>query len=141
MQSISTNSYVNRCLYGITKKEKKKKILIVEDELPMAKAIMYACVRKGFDTSTVYDGTEALSALTKESFSLIILDLLMPTMDGFAFLKEIRKQNIHIPVIVLTNLSQREELERAKELGAVNCFVKSNTPLVTLIDHVHQSLS
>jgi len=107
----------------------------------MAKAIMYACVRKGFDTSTVYDGTEALSALTKESFSLIILDLLMPTMDGFAFLKEIRKQNIHIPVIVLTNLSQREELERAKELGAVNCFVKSNTPLVTLIDHVHQSLS
>jgi DNA-binding response OmpR family regulator len=123
------------------KRKKSKNILIVEDEKPMAKALVHACSHAGFTVSVAYDGKKALDTLIKESFDLIVLDLLMPTMDGFAFLKEIIKQNIHVPVIVLTNLSKREELEQAQELGAVKCFIKSNTPLTKLIDHIRAFLN
>lgn len=115
------------------KNNAKKKILIVEDERAMTRALLRTLSRAGFYASVAFDGKEALAALAKEPFDLIILDLLMPTMDGFRFMEELKKQNNHTPIVVLTNLSQREELDRARALGAVHCFVKSNTPLQKLV--------
>ena len=94
----------------------------------------------GYQTSIVFDGEEALAVLSKETFDLIILDLIMPKTDGFAVLTFLNKSGINIPVVVSSNLSQSEDLEKAKKLGAVDFFVKSNVTLVDIVDKVKQYL-
>lgn len=64
---------------------------------------------------------------------MILLDLIMPHMDGFAFMEQLKKKS---PVIVLSNLGQDEDKERAKKLGAKDYFVKSNTPITEIIKKV-----
>lgn len=118
-----------------------KKILIIEDEKPMTRALAYAFSHAGFEASTAPNGKEALLLTESMPFDLIILDLLMPAMDGFHFLEEFRKKNKTTPVIVLTNLSQQAELDRAKKLGADSCLVKSNTPLTKLLAEVEKILT
>lgn len=117
-----------------------KKILIVEDESPLAKALSLKLTKSGFQSKIALNGEEALSFLKKEKFHLILLDLIMPKMDGFAFLSEIKKKGIKTKVLVTTNLSQTEDLQRAKELGAIDYFVKSSASLTSLIDSIKKQL-
>lgn len=117
-----------------------KKILIVEDESPLAKALSLKLSKSGFQSKISVNGEEALSILKKEKFDLILLDLIMPKMDGFALLSEIKKRKIKTKVLVTTNLSQAEDLQKAKELGAADYFVKSSTSLTSLIDSIKKQL-
>ena len=117
-----------------------KKILIVEDEKPAAKAFWLKLGRAGFESEIAFDGVDALAVLAKKNFDLIILDLVMPRMDGFEFLAELKSRNINIPVIVTTNLSQDEDAKRAKDLGARDYFVKSETPIANIVEHVKKVL-
>lgn len=117
-----------------------KKILIVDDEKPMAHALELKLQHSGFDTKVAYLGSDALSLLDKEKYNLILLDLMMPSPDGFAVLETLQKKKNTIPVIVTTNLSQLEDEKRAMTLGAKKYFVKSNTPLSEIIDHVKKIL-
>ncbi len=114
----------------------KKKILIAEDEKPMARALELKFNNSGFEAKAVFDGEEALSELKKASYDLLLLDLMMPKMDGFGVLEALKKESNKMPVIVSTNLSQPGDVERAKALGAVDYFVKSDTPIVEVIEHV-----
>ncbi len=68
---------------------------------------------------------------------MILLDLIMPQMDGFTFMEQLKKKT---PVIILSNLGQDEDKERAKQLGAVDYFVKSNTPITEIIKKVKASI-
>lgn len=120
--------------------KKPKKILVVEDERAIAKAMSLKLELANFEVKNASDGEEAFLALKEESFDLIILDLIMPKMDGFEFLEELKKQGVKIPVIVSTNLSQKEDLGRAKKLGAVDYLVKSDTPIVEVVEHVKKIL-
>ncbi len=106
-----------------------KKILIIEDEKPIARVMSLKLTRAGFETKMANDGEEGMNILEKESFDLILLDLVMPKMDGFSTLKELSEKKIKTPVIVLSNLSQEDDEKKARELGAKEFFVKSNTPL------------
>jgi DNA-binding response OmpR family regulator len=117
-----------------------KKILIAEDERPMAKAMALKLTRAGFDVTTVSDGNEALSEITNNSFDLVITDLMMPKIDGFKLLELMNEQGIVVPVIVTSNLSQEEDAEKIKELGAKEYFIKSNTPIIQIVDHVKKIL-
>ncbi len=117
-------------------KEAQKKILIVDDEKPMARAFGLKLNHVGFVSRTAGDGEEALVALKKEKFDLIILDLVMPKMDGFELLARLKEEGSTVPIIVTTNLSQAEDAKRAKELGARDYFVKSDTPIASIVDHV-----
>ena len=110
-----------------------KKILIAEDEKPMANALGLKLRSAGFETTLVYDGEAAVEAAKKTSFDLIILDLVMPKKDGFSVLAELNRLNIAIPVIVSSNLSQDEDIKRAKELGARDYFIKSDTTLAEIV--------
>ena len=118
----------------------KKKILIVEDEEPMARALVLKLEKEGYEAKSVEDGSKALEVLDKEKFDLILLDLMMPKLDGFGVLEEIKKRNIKVPVIVSSNLSQDSDFKKAKELGAKDFFVKSDTPLVQVIKHIKEAL-
>lgn len=117
-----------------------KKILIVEDEHPLAKALSLKLTTSGFQSKIAANGEEGLSILKKEKFDLILLDLIMPKMDGFAFLSEIKKRKIKTKVLVTTNLSQTEDLQRAKELGATDYIVKSAASLTSIIDSIKKQL-
>jgi len=83
---------------------KGQKILVVDDEEDIRKIIAFRLKANGFSVNTATNGKEALEKITKERPDLIVLDFLMPVMDGFAFLKEFRKNPDynHIPVLMLT---------------------------------------
>ena len=118
----------------------QKKILIVDDEKPMARALQLKLDHSGFETKVVNQGAEALNVLEREKFNLVLLDLMMPNLDGFGVLMELQKRKINTPIIVTSNLSQREDEKRAMEHGAQHYFVKSNTPLSKIVDYVKKTL-
>lgn len=118
----------------------RKKILIVEDEKPMANALVLKLTSAGFETVLVYDGKAAISILRESSFDLIILDLVLPKKDGFFVLAELKKLKIATPVIVSSNLSQEEDIKRVKELGARDYFIKSDTTLAEIVEKIKQTL-
>ncbi|MBT4120156.1 MAG: response regulator [Candidatus Peribacter sp.] len=120
-----------------TPAKKGKKILIVEDERPLAHALELKFSHEGYDVTIATDGAEGLKMANAEKFNMILLDLIMPEMDGFTFMEQLKKKT---PIIILSNLGQEEDKERAKKLGAVDYFVKSNTPIVEIIKKVKASI-
>ena len=121
-------------------KTASKKILIVDDEKPLAKALELKLSHAGFETHVANNGEDAINALKKESFSLMLLDLIMPKMDGFKVLEEMKKLKKKPPVIVLSNLSQSEDMDKAKKLGAKGFFIKSDTSLAEVVKQVNTYL-
>ncbi len=122
-------------------KGKQKKILIVEDERPLAHALEMKLKHQGYETCVVTNGIEALSEVKKNVYGVILLDLIMPILDGFAVLEELKHLKISVPVIVLSNLGQDEDRTKTKELGAIDYFVKSNTPIADIVSRVSSVLS
>ncbi len=120
---------------------KSKKILIVEDERAIARALELKLSHSGFNVKVVGNGEEALRILEKEKFDLVLLDLVMPKLDGFGVLKGLADKNIKTKIIVVSNLSQEEDRRKAKELGASNFFVKSDTPIADIVSEVKKILS
>ncbi len=117
-----------------------KKILIIEDERPISRALELKLIRAGFDASTAADGEEGLNYLSKQKVDIILLDLMMPKKDGFAVLKELKEKGVTTPVLVLSNLGQQEDANRAKALGAKEFFIKSNTPIADIVQHIETIL-
>lgn len=113
-----------------------KKILIVEDEEPLARALELKLSHFGFDVRRACDGEEGLSALKKEKFDLILTDLIMPRLNGFLFITKVKAMEIKTPIIVASNLSQDEDIEKAKDAGAVKYFVKATTPIAQLVSEI-----
>ena len=117
-----------------------KKILIIEDEKPMALALEMKLTHAGFSTKTVFNGSDGVDLLAKETFDLILCDLIMPKMDGFTVLAILKDRKIKTPIIVLTNLSQKTDEKYAKSFGAKEFFIKSNTSLETIVEKVVELL-
>ncbi|MDD5055655.1 MAG: response regulator [Candidatus Peribacteraceae bacterium] len=113
-----------------------RRILIVEDEKPLSHALAMKLKHDGFETDLATNGAEAIEKLKEQSFAMVLLDLIMPVVDGFGVLEEIRSRKLKTPVIILSNLGQDEDRAKAKELGAVDYFVKSNTPIADIISRV-----
>ena len=120
--------------------EIKKHILIVEDEKPLSKALSLKLINSGFETSTAFDGEEALMKLSEGKFDLVLLDLMIPKKDGFTVLSEMRLRGDVTPVIVSTNLSQPIDESKTKELGAQGYIIKSDTSLVEIIKKISDFL-
>lgn len=110
-----------------------KKVLIVEDERPLSHALELKFSHEGFDTHVCANGADGLKEAQSGKYAVVLLDLIMPQMDGFTFLQELKAKT---PVIVLSNLGQEEDKTRAKELGAKGYFVKSNTPITEIVKQV-----
>ncbi|MCX5680960.1 MAG: response regulator, partial [Candidatus Omnitrophica bacterium] len=108
----------------------KEIILIVEDDSHISKLVKYNLEKAGLKCAVCITGEEALQALDKEPIDLVILDLMLPKMDGLAVCREIRqdKRLKHIPVIMLT--AKGEEVDRIVgfELGADDYIVKPFSP-------------
>lgn len=116
--------------------QKAKKILIAEDEKPMARALELKLKNEGFDMTVAYNGKEAIEKIDKEKFDLVICDLIMPQVDGFGVLKHIKDKKINTKIVVASNLSQEDDRKKAKELGAIDFLVKSDTPIAKIVEKV-----
>lgn len=119
---------------------KGKRILIVEDERPLAHALELKLGHEGYECKSILTGSEALKEALSGEYDLILLDLIIPEIDGFAILQQLQEKKAKTKVIVLSNLGQEEDKEKAKTLGASNYFVKSNTPIADIVKHVHDAL-
>lgn len=121
-------------------------ILVAEDEIILQKVLKEEFESEDFKVVAVSNGKEALEAMKSKSSrpDIVLLDLLMPVMDGFEFLDEVKKDKVNnlsaIPVIVLSNLGQDEEIKNALKLGASDYFVKSQHPISEVIEKVKNFL-
>ncbi len=121
--------------------ENKIKILIAEDEPALSKALDLKLTSAGFETKKVKNGQEALDMFKQDTFDLLILDLMMPIMDGYTVLEELKKLDSKVPTIVLSNLGQGEDVKKAKNLGATEYFIKADTPLSEIIVQIKRVLN
>lgn len=121
--------------------DKPKKILIVEDEMTLSTALYTKLSHSGFDTTVANDGEQAMEILGKEQYDLILLDIILPKKDGFKILAEKKKTvNAETPTIVITNLSEKEDLAKAKALGARDCYIKSQISLNVVMGNIMSAL-
>ncbi|XKT75403.1 MAG: response regulator transcription factor [Patescibacteria group bacterium UBA2103] len=119
----------------------KKKILIAEDEKPLAEALSTKLSNAGYEVDVAGDGSVACERMNNGAYDMAIVDLVMPEKDGFAVLEEMKEKGITTPIIVVSNLAQEVDKERALALGAEAYFVKSNTPLSQLVEEVKKRVS
>lgn len=107
------------------------KILVVEDEKTLAEIISLKLQEEGFEVDNAYDGEEALQKLTQPSSlpDLVLLDILLPKVNGLEVLAKIRQNGneklTSIPVLIFSNFAHEEEVQKAKDLGAVDYIVKA----------------
>jgi CheY-like chemotaxis protein len=120
--------------------KKPKRILIAEDEKAYSRALVLKLRNAGFEAESVENGEEALKVLEGGSYDLLLCDLVMPKMNGFALLEEIKARGLKIPVIGLSNLGQENDENKARDLGAVDFLYKSNTPIINVIASVEKFL-
>jgi CheY-like chemotaxis protein len=117
-----------------------KRILIVDDEPQLILALSHKLTHDGYQVSSAHNGRECLDTLAKQNFDLILLDLVMPIMDGFETLKRLRTKPNTPPIIALSNLGQKEDKDRALGLGAKEFLIKSNTPLAEIVERAEKHL-
>lgn len=121
-----------------------RKILAVDDEKHIVKLVQANLVRHGYDVVTAYDGKEALQKVTDEHPDLVILDVMMPFMDGFEVLQTMRrnKSTRDIPVIMLTAKTQDTDIFKGWQSG-VDCYLtKPFNPmeLVSFVKRIFKSM-
>ena len=100
------------------------RILIVEDERALCDAIARSLRNLAYSVDCCHDGQEALDLLDVEAFDLVILDLMMPTMDGYTFLKTMRDSGSSIPVLIITARDSAEDVRKALTMGTDDLMVK-----------------
>ncbi|NTW26985.1 MAG: response regulator [Candidatus Moranbacteria bacterium] len=124
--------------------DNKKTVLIAEDEDDLREMYTMALTGKGYEVLQAINGVEALDWLEKSytQIDLILLDIVMPGMDGFETLGKIKKQEnyAHIPVLVSTNLDNDEDRAQALGMGAKDYFVKSQHTPSELVEKVNDVL-
>lgn len=120
----------------------KKKILIVEDEESLLKLESILLTSKGFEVKGVTNGRAALEEIQKSHPDLVLLDIMLPEMDGFEVCKKIKEdpQTREIPVIMLTAKKTREDMEKGKEVGA-DCYITKPFKSAMVIETIQRYIS
>ena len=115
-----------------------KIILIVEDDKFLRDLIAQKLTKEGYDILTAIDGEEGIKKIKEGKPDLILLDLILPGIDGFEVLSRMKgDENLaKIPVIILSNLGQREEVERGLKLGVNDYMIKAHFTPREIIDKI-----
>ncbi|MBU1148835.1 response regulator [Patescibacteria group bacterium] len=120
----------------------KKNILIVEDETAFLYAMQSKLSIKGFNVETATTGEEGLKLVNDQKFDLIILDLLLPKMDGYDLLRELKSNpgTEKIPVVIVSNMSDKENIDSGINLGAKDFIIKSEYNLDGVVNKIMELL-
>jgi len=121
----------------------EKTILIVEDDESISNMYQTKMKQLGLNILAAADGARGLEEAKKQKPDLIILDVILPQLDGFSILEELKKgkETAKIPVLMLTNLSTTEDQEKANKLGANGYIVKANITPAELSETVKKILN
>jgi len=113
-------------------------ILVAEDDKLYAKVYQNKLTKEGYQVTVVNNGNDAIKKASEIKPSLILLDLIMPEMDGFEVLKRMKSnpETKSIHVLVMSNLGQDTDIAKAKDLGAEDYFVKSNVSITELMEKI-----
>ncbi|MCD6114737.1 response regulator [bacterium] len=105
-----------------------EKILIVEDDKFLRELIAKKLLKEGYEVEEAIDGEDGVRKTKKVMPDLILLDLILPGIDGFEVLKRIKEdeKTASIPVVILSNLGQKDEIEKGLNLGAVDFLIKAH---------------
>lgn len=115
---------------------KKKKILIVDDEVDFIEIAKARLEADNYDVIIANNGREALEKVKKDKPDAVLLDVMMPEIDGLSVLKQIRAQDAKIPVFVITAFSNRERIEIAAKLNASGFILKSTDDLKSELKNI-----
>ncbi|KKQ41385.1 MAG: hypothetical protein US60_C0042G0018 [Microgenomates group bacterium GW2011_GWC1_37_8] len=120
-----------------------KKILIIEDEEAVLDILDKKLREEGFETVTSRDGKEGLEIALREKPDLVLLDLILPTMDGLTLLDKLRADvaGKNLSVVILTNLDNAEKIEEGRKKGVYDYLVKTDWTLEDVIKRVKQVLN
>ncbi len=117
-----------------------KKIMIIEDDKDLQEIYKLNFEMAGYEVLQEFDGLNGISSVVDSKPDIILLDVMMPNMDGFAFLKAMKENtSINIPVVVCSNLSDKETYTKAVSAGAVSVLLKvdySGKQLVDKVGHI-----
>ena len=122
----------------------QKQVLIVEDDEFLRSLTAKRLEKEGFGIAVAVDGETGVAALDADPTpDLILLDLLLPGLDGFEVLKKTRAhaKTKDVPVIIFSNLGQKEDIEKAKANGANDFLIKANFTLDDVVAKIHSQLS
>lgn len=122
---------------------KKIKILVVEDEEAISDALEAKLELSNFEVLKAKDGEEGLKMALEKNPDLVLLDILLPKMDGITMLGKLKETKVgeKIPVIILTNLSDNERLRETVEEGKYDYLIKSNWKIDDVIEKVKEKLN
>ncbi len=119
------------------------KILIIEDDKFLRELIAKKLLMEDFEISEAIDGEEGIKKIKTEKPDIVLLDLILPGIDGFEVLSKM-KEDVSlgsIPVIILSNLGQRDDVEKGLKLGAVDYLVKAHFIPNEIVQKVKQALT
>lgn len=117
-----------------------KKILLADDDPYISRAYSFALGKAGFEVIKAFNGKEVLTQALANIPDLILLDQIMPEMDGFETLAALKNDPklAHIPVILFTNLEQPSDVERGRALGAVDYVIKAQVTMKEVVEKAKQ---
>lgn len=117
-----------------------KNILLVEDDEMLNAMYTQKFIKEGYAVLSAFNGAEGIEMAQEHHPDIILLDIIMPKMDGFTALKKLKKgdETKELPVILLTNLGQEEDIRKGKELGAQDYFIKANHTPQEVVEKVKE---
>lgn len=120
------------------RKEKTDRLLIVEDDALLAQVLTQSFVDENFEVLNINNGLKALAAAGRFKPDVILLDLVLPGLDGFGVLKRLKEESetASIPVVVVSNLDSVADVKSAKALGAEEFFIKANSKLEKIVGFI-----
>ena len=119
-----------------------KTISIVEDDKFLRELIAQKLVKEGYEILTAIDGEEGITQIKEKKPDLVLLDLILPGIDGFEVLSKMKEDPAlaSIPVIILSNLGQKEDVEKGLKLGAVDYLIKAHFTPGEIIEKIKAAL-
>lgn len=121
----------------------KTKVLVVEDDQLMAGLLAEKLAKADFDVRLAVDGEIALKELENDVPDIILLDLILPGMSGFEILAKVKEdeRTKAVPVIILSNLGSREEIDKGMKLGATSYLIKANVLIEEVVKKIRETIS
>lgn len=117
-------------------KKKSPHLLIVEDNEALVKILKLKFEKSGYDVEIADDGQQALDKMAKNKYDLVMLDLMMPMVDGFEVLEKLKERKDKTPVVITSNLGQPDDVQRTRDLGAKEFLIKSDVPVAEMVERV-----
>lgn len=130
-------------MFGLGKnKKEKKRVLVVEDDAMVASVLIDRLGLENYDASNVNNGLDVIEQAKKYNPHIILLDLILPGLDGFEVLKQLKSETKtkQIPVFVISNLDSLPDVKSIKALGAEEYFIKANVKMEKIIEAIKKKI-